>query len=91
MGSTPTPTTNSLTIKNKKMATDKKGLKIIPGYVNLLNKITDTNINSLLQMYRVFERREMQNKEDGITDMKLTSAMQDLRSALNLLRRIKLD
>ena len=73
------------------MATDKKGLKIIPGYVNLLNKITDTNINSLLQMYRVFERREMQNKEDGITDMKLTSAMQDLRSALNLLRRIKLD
>jgi len=42
-------------------------------------------------MYRVFERREMQNKEDGITDMKLTSAMQDLRSALNLLRRIKLD
>jgi len=73
------------------MATNRDGMKVIPGYVGLLNKLTNTNIENLLQMYRVFERREMQNKEDGITDMKLTSAMQDLRSALNLLRRIKLD
>jgi len=73
------------------MATNRDGMKVIPGYVGLLNKLTNTNIENLLQMYRVFERREMQNKEDQITDPKLTSAIQDLRSALNLLRRIKID